>query len=64
MKRVLVVLVILITVNGCDNSYNTKGNSGFSTFSKICVDNIYYLNSTKKLSVLINPKTLKPQNCK
>jgi len=64
MKRVLVILAILMTINGCDDSYTTKGNSGFSTFNKICVDNIYYLNSTKKLSVWINPKTLKPQNCK
>lgn len=65
------VLVMSLFFIGCSQGH-TQQQERYTTnspptdnfrFSKVCVDRVVYLTGTKRLSVWINPKTLKPNNC-
>jgi len=66
MKKIIVLILMAQTIFAYE-SYSTDKSKwktfGYS-FEKICVDNVFYIKSSNKLSVWINPKTLKPENCK
>jgi hypothetical protein len=56
-------LVIITFFIGC----NQKDKSGIpdktTLYDKVCIDGVVYIESYRKLSVYISPKTLKPVRC-
>jgi hypothetical protein len=62
-KAYIVILAISINVFAY-SEYSTKGSNVFRTYKKNCIDNVFYISGKRVLSVWINPKTLKPSNCK
>jgi len=66
MKKIMLILMFVISLQASDVYTTTKTNNWLSspTFIKICIDNVYYIKGYGRLTVWINPKTLKPSNCK
>jgi len=75
MKKIsmaMIGIIISLSFSGCEL---TESNEDFSKtrsierphqgfwYRKICIENVVYLYGKRRLSVYINPKTLKPQNC-
>ena len=70
MRKILLVLFTLSLLAQSISAYEsystdeTKWKTFGYNFSKICIDNVFYIKGNYTLSVWINPKTLKPENCK
>ena len=68
MKFIYLLLTMTILLQATsDFSTNKDKYSVFGGgYIRICIDNVFYITKTstsKALTVWINPKTLKPQNC-
>ena len=64
------VLTVGLFFIGCSSeyynqqkSYTTNSPSITFGFSKVCVDRVVYITASKRLTIWINPTTLKPNNC-
>jgi len=65
MNKLILVLALISTNVTAIDSYDTRDGIGFVTgYKLICIDNVKYISGIKKLTIWINPRTLKPENCK
>lgn len=68
MKKIVFAVTLLMGLQSLQaydsfKAVYTHSVSWNTQYIKICIDNVWYIRSDHKLSVWINPKTLKPSNC-